>query len=121
LADTSSSSGAATITACAARPPPTSPALPVLQIAVATGPAQETPSIGRDDERVPVLAPVGRLVIGYSAGVDGSVPVPPGTGTDRIARLRPTRSLPVRRRDLGGRGTRVVDATDGNTAVVELT
>jgi transglutaminase-like putative cysteine protease len=86
----------------------TAPALLALQVAVATHPEQERLTVCRGSELVPVRevpaphggrvhvvdAPVGELVIDYSATVEGDLRVPDGGEADRLLYLRPSRYCP---------------------------
>ncbi|OLT14886.1 transglutaminase [Pseudonocardia sp. CNS-139] len=86
----------------------TAPALLVLQLAVATHPAQERLTLTTADGLLPVRevvgphgsrvhvveAPVGPLVVQYSATVDGALPVPDGGEADRLVHMRPSRYCP---------------------------
>lgn len=86
----------------------TEPALLALQITAATRPEEERLTVGRDGEpvafreidaphggRLQVIdAPVGTLLIDYSATVEGEVPTPAGNELDRLTYLRPSRYCP---------------------------
>ena len=84
------------------------PALLALQITAATRPEQEHLTVTRGGDLIDfhelatphggrlqvVDAPVGTLLVDYSATVDGDVPTPAGDELDRLAYLRPSRYCP---------------------------
>jgi transglutaminase-like putative cysteine protease len=86
----------------------TEPALLALQIAVAARPEQERLAVSRDGDLIPhrelaaphggrmqvIDAPVGSMLIEYSATVEGSIPNPPGDELDHLTYLRPSRYCP---------------------------
>ncbi|MBN9099421.1 MULTISPECIES: transglutaminase family protein [unclassified Pseudonocardia] len=86
----------------------TEPALLALQITAATRAEPEQLTVERDGEPVPfrevatphggrlqiIDAPVGTVLVNYSATVDGEVPTPAGDELDRLTYLRPSRYCP---------------------------